>query len=77
VANLSLLAPEQQMVAARLNQRFNYGLTVFDDPKARISELMGRDANDGALLVYYYRQPELGPAGEGNQKVGGCFLNRM
>jgi hypothetical protein len=78
VADLSLVAPEQQMVAVRLSQRFNYGLTVFDDPKARISELMGRDPNEGALLVYYYRQPELGPAGEGNQKVreiSVCCLN--
>lgn len=70
VAGLPLVAPEQQMVAARLSQRYNYGLAVFEDPKARISELLGRDANDGALLVYYYKQPELGPAGEVNQKVG-------
>ncbi|WIA28861.1 hypothetical protein OEZ86_011387 [Tetradesmus obliquus] len=69
VAGLPLAAPEQQMVAARLSQRYNYGLAVFEDPKARISELLGRDANDGALLVYYYKQPELGPAGEVNQKV--------
>jgi hypothetical protein len=78
VANLQLVTPEQQMVAARLTQRYSYGLTVFEDPKARISELLGRDANDGALLVYYYKQPELGPAGEGNHKVGvGCHNSAL
>jgi hypothetical protein len=45
------------MVAAKLagsHLGFGTGLTVFEDPSQRISEL-GRDDNGDVLLVYYYR----------------------
>lgn len=69
VAGLTVLAPEQQMVAGHLTTTYNsYNLNVFDDPKARLSEVWARD-KEGALLVYYYQRPEHGPAGQGNKKV--------
>lgn len=50
-----LTAPGQQMVAAKLNTRFNsWTLNVLEDPGQRVSE-MGRDSADELLLVYYYR----------------------
>ena len=35
VAGLSLMQPEQYMVAAKLQARFFYSLTPFEDPTAR------------------------------------------
>lgn len=71
VAKLApMAAPGEQMVAAKLRQGQFGGLTTFEDPMQRISEL-GRDAHNEVLLVYYYSNPEDGPAGHGgdNKKV--------
>jgi hypothetical protein len=56
------VAPEQQMVAAKLRQptSFGAGLHVHEDARARISEL-GRDDRNEVLLVYYYADPAAGP----------------
>lgn len=47
-------------------------LQTYEDPKTRLTEL-GRDSyNDRkTCLVYYYTQPDYGPAGQGTSKVGG------
>lgn len=64
------VAPEQVLCVARLNSWANASnLTVYDDPKTRLSEVFSDSFQTDTVIVYAYADPSCGPASGQEQVV--------